>query len=106
MPRSACSRASRRCAILIVQNKTTFPLLEINEAGMIRAIHPKLPTGTQIDTVIASDQNLYAFVNPKDDAAIYELDEQDGSVIRRFVLPDAVPPVACVHDEKFLSFEH
>jgi len=93
-------------SILIVQNKTKFPLLEVNEAGMIRAIHPQLPKGTQIDTVIASDQNLYALVNPKDNGAIYELNAQDGTVIRRFALPDPVPPVACVHDGKFLSFEH
>jgi hypothetical protein len=94
-------------SILIVQNKTNFPLLEVSEAGMIREIHPKLPTGTQIDTLIASDQNLYAAVNPKDNGAIYELNAQDGSVIRRFALPDGPrSPVACVHDGKFLSFEH
>jgi hypothetical protein len=93
-------------SILIVQNKTKFPLLEVNEAGMIRAIQPKLPKGTQIDTLIASDQNLYALVNPRDDGAIYEINAQDGTLIRRFALPDPVPPVACVHDGKFLSFEH
>jgi hypothetical protein len=86
---------------------TKFPLLEVNEAGMIRAIHPKLPKGTQIDTLIASDQNLYALVNPKDDGAIYELNAQDGTVLRRFALPEGPgSPVACVHDGKFLSFEH
>jgi len=94
-------------SILIVQSKTEFPLLEVNEAGMIRAIHPKLPEGTQIDTPIASDQNLYALVDPKDDGDIYELNAQDGAVIRRFALPDGPgSPVACVHDGKFLSFEH
>jgi hypothetical protein len=94
-------------SILIVQSKTEFPLLEVNEAGMIRAIHPKLPEGTQIDTPIASDQNLYALVDPKDDGDIYELNAQDGAVIRRFALPDGPgSPVACVHDGKFLSFEY
>lgn len=94
-------------SILIVQNKTEFPLLEVNPAGMIRAIHPKLPKGIQIDTLIASDQNLCALVNPKDDGDIYELNAQDGTVIRRFALDDgARSPVACVHDGKFLSFEH
>ncbi len=93
-------------SILIVQNKTKFPLLDVNEAGMIRAVHPKLPKDMQIDTLIPSDQNLYALVNSKDNGAIYELNAQDGTVIRRFALPDPAPPVACVHDGKFLSFEH
>jgi hypothetical protein len=94
-------------SILIVQNKTKFPLLEVNEAGMIRAIHPKLPKGAEVDTLISSDQNLYAVVNPKDDGAIYELSARDGTVLKRFALPDGPgSPVACVHDGKFLSFEH
>jgi len=95
-------------SILVVQNKTAFPLLEVSEAGEIRAIHPELPKETQIEGLIASDQNLYARVNPKDEGSIYELNAHDGTVVRRFELSDgrAASGVACVHDGKFLSFEH
>jgi hypothetical protein len=95
-------------SILVVQNKTSFPLLEVSEAGEIRAIHPKLPKDTQIEGLIASDLNLYARVNPKDEGTIYELSAHDGTVMRRFELGDGrtASGVACVHDGKFLSFEH
>jgi hypothetical protein len=95
-------------SILVVQNKTTFPLVEVSEAGEIRAIHPALPKEMQIEGVIASDQNLYARVNPASDSSIYELNAHDGTVLRRLGLADgrAGSSVACVHDGKFLSFEH
>jgi hypothetical protein len=95
-------------SILVVQNKTTFPLVEVSEAGEIRAIHPALPKEMQIEGVIASDQNLYARVNPASDGSIYELNAHDGTVLRRLGLADgrAGSSVACVHDGKFLSFEH
>src|SRR5580698_3296411 len=54
-------------SVLVVQNKTTFPLLEVSESGEIRTIHPKIPEGMQIEGLIASDQNLYARVIPKDE---------------------------------------
>lgn len=95
-------------SILVVQNKIAFPLLEVSEAGEIRAIHPTIPNEMQIEGLIASGQNLYARVNPKDEGAIYELNAQDGTVMRRFELTDGrtASGVACVHDGKFLSFEH
>jgi len=95
-------------SILVVQNKTSFPLLEVNEGGVIRAIPLKLPKGTQVEGLIVSNSNLYARVSPGDDGSIYEIGAQDGVVLRRFQLENgrSGSSVACVHDGKFLSFEH
>jgi hypothetical protein len=95
-------------SIVIVQNKTTFPLLEVNEGGAITAIPIKLPQGTQIDALIPSEHNFYARVNPISDGSIYEIIAQEGTVLRRFALNDGRDSagVACVHDGKFLSFDH
>jgi len=95
-------------SIIVVQNKTTFPLLEVNEGGAITAIPTKLPRGMKIDGLIASDQHLHARVTPADDGSIFEIGAHDGMVIRRFILSDghSASGVACVHDGKFLSFEH
>jgi hypothetical protein len=95
-------------SILVVQSKTAFPLLEVSEAGEIREIHPKLPKEMQIEGLIASDLNLYARVNPATDGSIYEIGAHDGTVLRRFELSDgrSASGVGCVHEGKFLSFEH
>lgn len=95
-------------SIIIVQNKSTFPLLEVNEGGAITAIPIKLPHGTQIDGLIPSEQNFYARVSPTTDGSIYEIGAQEGTVLRRFALNDRrdAAGVACVHDGKFLSFDH
>ncbi len=94
--------------IYVVQNKTEFPMLEVNEAGAIRAIQPKLPEGVQINMLVPSDENLYARVTEIKDGSIYELTPQDGAILRRFQVGDkeSGADVACVHDEKFLSFQH
>ena len=95
-------------SIIVVQNKTAFPLLEVNESGAITAVPAKLPKGMMIDALIASDQSLYARVNPATDGSIYEIAAHDGTVLRRFDRSDgrSAAAVACVHDGKFLSFEH
>jgi hypothetical protein len=94
--------------IYLVQNKTKFPLLEVNEAGAIRTIQPKLPEGVQINTLVPSDENLYARVTEVQDGSIYELNTQEGTVLRRFQVDNSESgaDVACVHDGRFLSFEH
>jgi hypothetical protein len=94
--------------IYVIQNKTKFPLLEVNEAGAIRAVEPRLPEGMQISRLVPSDENLYARVNEIRDGSIYELNAQDGAVLRRFQVAnnESGADVACVHDGKFLSFEH
>ncbi len=95
-------------SIIVVQNKTNFPLLDVNEGGAITAIRTRLPKNTQIDGLITSDLNLYARVNSATDDAIYEISAHDGTVMRRFQLSDGrtASGVACVHDGKFLSFDH
>jgi hypothetical protein len=94
--------------IYLAQNKTSYPLLEINEAGGIRAIKPKRPSATEIETIVPSDEGLYVRLKDVRDGAIYELNSQDGSVLRRFRVGESESgaDVACVHDRKFLSFEH
>jgi len=95
-------------SIIIVQNKSKFPLLEVNEAGAVRVIKPDLTQGVQIDKLIPSDGNLYARVNEQGSISFYELNRQTGKVLRRLQIGDHDPEVdvACVHGEKFLSFEH
>jgi hypothetical protein len=100
-------------AIIIVQNKTTFPLLEVSEGGAVRAIHAKLPDGDQIETVIPSDRGLYLVVVAKNGQqspteVIYEANPASGGVMRRFELNDFQTPsdVACIHDGKFLSIDY
>ena len=93
-------------SIYIAQLKTDFPILEVSEAGTIRAIRARLQEGLHIKMVIPSDMNLYAWADgPKD--LIYELDAQNGSLLRQLSVSDgqAGANVACVHDDKFLSFE-
>jgi hypothetical protein len=99
-------------SILIVQNNTTYPILEVAEGGTIRAIRPKLPLGLQIEAAIPSDQSLYVIVSPqaKGDSAgaIYEMNPDDGSLLRRFELTHGrrASNVACVHEGKFLSLDY
>jgi hypothetical protein len=100
-------------SIFIVQNKTTFPLLEVNESGAIRAINPRLQKGEQIAALIPADRGLYVITKPEtvDRASaevIYEASGEDGSLVRRFELTDGrwASDVACVHDGKFLSIDY
>jgi hypothetical protein len=100
-------------SILLVQNKSAFPLLEVSEGGAVRAIHPMLPSGEQIEAVIPSDRNLYvtagqATAQPSDAGTIYELNPDDGAMLRRFELSDGrrTSGVACVHDGKLLSIDY
>jgi hypothetical protein len=94
-------------SILVIQQKTSFPLLEVNEAGEIRPVHLRLAKDTQIEGIVPSDQNLFARVAPTTDGSIYELNAEDGRVLKRFKMSDGRPAsgVACVHGGKFLSFD-
>jgi hypothetical protein len=100
-------------AILLVQNKTSFPLLEVGEGGTIRPIHPKLPTGELIQAVIPADRNLYVIGNLKNTTkrsmgVIHEVSPENGDVLRSFALSDkrSADDVACVSDGKFLSIDY
>jgi hypothetical protein len=101
-------------SILVVQNETTWPLLEVGEGGAVRAIHPKLPKGELIEAVIPADRNLFVIAEAETDngypvGLIYEVSPENGNVLRRFVLSDgkrAANVMACVHDGKFLSIDY
>jgi hypothetical protein len=100
-------------SILIVQDKTTFPVLEVSEGGTIRVIHPKLLKGEQIEAAIPSDRSLYVIASPEtaergSAGVIYEVNPEDGSLLRRFELTAgrAASDVACIHEENFLSLDY
>lgn len=101
-------------SLLVVQNNSTFPLLEVTEGGAIREIHPQLPKGEVLDSVIPADRNLYVIARPETDLkesaeVIYELSPEDGTVLRQLQLSDerrASESVACVHEGKFLSIDY
>ncbi len=100
-------------SIIIVQNESTFPLLEVGEGGAIEAIHPKVPQNSSIKALIPSDRNLYAIVTqPGADSAsketIYEVSREDGNILGSFDLADGRRPsqIACIHEQKFLSLDH
>ena len=93
--------------IFTVQQDSKFPILEVNEAGAIRTLRPKLPNGMETSFLVPSDKNLYALVSAPGAEMIYEFNSQDGSVLRRLHVGDSesAQEVACVHDGKFLSFK-
>jgi hypothetical protein len=100
-------------SILIVQNNTTFPLLEVSEGGAIRAIRVHLPEGVRIQYVIPSDQSIYVIGGPQGpgpsySGTIFEINPGDGAVLRRFELDDRrdSSDVACVRDGRFLSLDY
>jgi len=100
-------------SILVIQDKTAFPILEITEGGEIREIRPKLPDGEQVEAAISADRDVYVIAGPVaavrgSGDVIYEVNPEDGTVVRRFELTDGrtASDVACVHDRKFLSIDY
>jgi hypothetical protein len=100
-------------SIILVQNRSRYPLLEVTEGGAIRTIRPKLPEGEQVQALIPSDHDLYVIAGPggqkETKQLIYEISPGDGAVVKRFSLSDggrASDSVACVNDGKFLSIEY
>ena len=100
-------------SIIVVQNKTSFPLLEVGEGGSIRAIRPKLAKGDQIVSAVPADHNFYVVASEETvsngrQEHIYEVSPEDGTVLRRIELGDGrrvSDAVACVHEGKFLSID-
>jgi hypothetical protein len=100
-------------SIILLQNQSRYPLLEVTEGGAIRDIRPQLPEGEHIQALLPSDQDLYVIAGSeeKNEAQqfIYQISPGDGTVVRRFslhagrVAPDSV---ACVNEGKFLSIEY
>ena len=98
-------------SILIVQNKTTFPILEVSEGGAIRGIYPKLLKGEQIEAAIPSDRSLYVILSPEtiergSAGVIYEVNSEDGSLMKRFELTSDQRPsdVACIRAGNFFHW--
>ncbi len=97
------------------------PLLEVSEAGAIRAIPVKLPADEVIESVLASETALYVrtipasaspFLNqqpPKEMPArkdtFYEVSREDGRILKRLeVAGEPGPRVSCAHDNDFVGF--
>jgi len=91
-------------SILVVQHGTRYPLLEVNEAGVVRAIRPRLPREAEIESLIPSDHNLFLQTGGSSHSTVYEINKQDGRVVRKVQLQSQYS-VGCVHDNNFLSFE-
>jgi hypothetical protein len=55
-----------------------------------------------------SEKDIYVRVKDIRYGAIYQLNSQDGSIVKRFQVgnKESGADVACVHDRLFLSFEH
>lgn len=99
--------AGQAHSIYLLQNKTDSPILEVTESGALRVIKPKLRDGLKIDMLIPSDQNLYGRMSDPKDGSIFEFDENNGDVLKRFDAKkdQSGTDIACVHDNKFLSFK-
>jgi hypothetical protein len=93
-------------SIYVLQNRTDLPILEVDESGGVRAIKPMLRSGLKIDMLIASDLNLYGRMSNANDGSIFEFDENSGNVLKRFDAKkdQSGAGIACVHDNKFVSF--
>jgi hypothetical protein len=81
-------------------------LVEVTESGAVRVIQPKLPEDARIQTLISSDRNIYARTMEAEGESIYELDPQDGRILGRYMEAKGTAFVACVHDGRFLAFDH
>ena len=93
-------------SIVIVQNGTGYPLLEVNEAGVVRAIRPNLPRAAEIKSLVPSDHNLFLQTRLGSRDVLYEINKLDGKALGKFEMRSEDSSVGCIHDDKFLSFEH
>ena len=82
-----------------------YPLLEVSEAGAVRAIQPKIPVGSYISMLVASDSGIYARVAGADEGFIYQVSAEDGRILARFYEPKGTSFEACIHDNKFFAFD-
>ena len=71
-----------------------------------------ISVGEQIEAAIPSDRSLYVIASPETTergsaGVIYEVNREDGSLLRRFELTAGrASQVACIHEGKFLSLDH
>ncbi len=97
------------------------PLLEVSEAGAIRAIPIALSKDEVIGSVLASETALYVrtipasaspFLNqqppkemPARKDAFYEISREDGTILKRLeVAGKPGPNISCAHDKDFIGF--
>ncbi len=108
--------------IIVASTWSRGPLLEISEAGAIRAIPVKLFKDEVIGSVLASETALYVRAIPASESpfgsnwhagkeiparndTFYEISHEDGAVVKRFeVAGKPGPNVSCAHDNDFVGF--
>ena len=108
--------------IIVASTWSRGPLLEVSEAGAVRAIPVKLSNDEIIGSVLASETALYVrtipatespFVNnrqpgkeiPSRKDAFYEISREDGTITKRFeVAGKPGPSVSCAFDNDFIGF--
>jgi hypothetical protein len=101
-----------RDSIIVVQSGSDLPLLEVTEAGAVRAIHARLGDLLVVDSLLVDGDHLYARSIPKNSTnpvshSVMEISPQDGSVRREFILPsNIISEIACLHDDAFVSFRY
>jgi hypothetical protein len=93
--------------IYVLQNNANYPILGIDPGGGVHVIRPELRKGLRISMLIPSDNNLYGRMNDTSSGSIYEFNPGDGSITRRFEVPNdqSGADIACVHGDKFISFK-
>lgn len=101
---------SNGLSFIVIPSSAGFPLLEVAESGEVKPIRPKWPEKDQIPFVLPSDHGLFATGASESgqfSQQIYEIDPEDGSLLRRFDLPPhrIGSDVACIHENKFLSID-
>jgi hypothetical protein len=100
--------------IYFLQPNSDYPLLRVSAAGAIESIKPKLPDGHRIETLIPSDEGLYAIIRDwgspgkPGEESVFELDDQGGAPLRQLQMGkgESAYELACVYGDKFLVFHH
>ena len=107
--------------IIVASMWSHGPLLEISEAGAVRAIPVKMTADEIIRSVLASESALYVRTIPASESpfsnqqlpkeiparndTFYEISREDGAVVKRFeVAGKPGPSVSCAHDNDFVGF--
>jgi hypothetical protein len=106
--------------VLLVQTGTNFPLMEISEAGILRSIRLKLPTGVYIQSVLPSNKReLYVRLvdnrqkpqsqdelHPAPPNLLVVFDPDSGNALRQ-ISANGMPlqSIACESDGSFLGFK-
>lgn len=107
--------------IIVAAVDSHLPLLEVSEAGAVRAIPLKVPKDEIVETVFASETSLYLRIKPASESSekqvgkfqpakkdvFYEISREDATIRKKLeVAGKAGTRVACVHDNDFLSFDY